>query len=409
MLRVTGVSSFGAAQGLASTQDPPGERARPAGIGFTERSTRPATAALHVPPSTWPRAGLVRPASRALYTDDGPRIVPRAVHEPRVQGPELVSQMLRELQPRARGPSITARLVAEPTPPGDGIVGSLRNLQLAPPPSALVFAPCRTDAPKPKRADRGGDSEHLGGGYDLATTSRSGDAAQPVFNDEELVQALLARSQSVDGAGDGASLVEGCILLCTASGIFGTACSREQAQQIVPHLAVRSLERYSQLYREGTFGQHAYIVLRGTVQLRSFDGGEETTASAGAWVGEEAFWCCSERKGAIGGNGMPAHPAPLPRLCTATAGEAGATLLAISAAVSARHLSPQGCPPPCDHCFRPSLASASSDPALLSPSPRTTCVYRPRRACRYGCGWASTGASPRDCSPSILACSSRRS
>ncbi|KAJ1621184.1 hypothetical protein T492DRAFT_363480 [Pavlovales sp. CCMP2436] len=134
-------------------------------------------------------------------------------------------------------------------------------------------------------------------------------------------------------------IVEGCVHVCMEAGLFGAVCSREQALQIVPHLAVRSLERYSRLYREGSAGDHMYLVLRGSLVLKSFDAGADVVITVGGCVGEEAMWlpslcgpklCPNPDPGDKGGDKVDKFE-PLPRLCTATAGELGATLLAISA------------------------------------------------------------------------------
>jgi hypothetical protein len=59
-------------------------------------------------------------------------------------------------------------------------------------------------------------------------------------------------------------LVEGCLHLCTEAGLFGAACSREQALAIVPAFSVRSVERYVRVYREGSLGACRLLVLRGS-------------------------------------------------------------------------------------------------------------------------------------------------
>lgn len=178
-----------------------------------------------------------------------------------------------------------------------------------------------------------------------------------------------AGSADADAAEPLDPLVEGCIFLCMEAGLFGTPCDRSQALQIVPHLAIRSLERYSRLYREGTVGKHMYIVLRGQVHLKSFDGGPDVVVGVGACVGEEALWCPIERKGVVGPSGAPATFEQLPRLCTATTGEAGATLLAISAEVRAR-------------------AAGLLESAQLPPCMRLPCARPKSGRARWGrCRW----------------------
>ncbi|KAG8464177.1 hypothetical protein KFE25_003240 [Diacronema lutheri] len=142
----------------------------------------------------------------------------------------------------------------------------------------------------------------------------------------------LCDSATDDEGADGGldALVEGCVELCLAPGLLGPLCTRALAHTaIVPLLAIRTVERYADIYREGTVGAHMFVLLQGRVTLRSFDGGEDVYLSEGASIGEEAMWCVDEHTG--GSAKDAASLEPLPRLCTARAAETGATLLAISA------------------------------------------------------------------------------
>jgi hypothetical protein len=175
-----------------------------------------------------------------------------------------------------------------------------------------------------------------------------------------------ATPRAADESVESHPLAEGCAHLCMEAGLFGAACSREQALAIVPAFSVRSVERYVRVYREGSVGSCMLIVLRGSVVLKSFDGGLDLVVEVGGCIGEEALWLPARvpesmtiggtRKAADGG----ATFKPLPRLCNATAGELGAVLLAIPAAVRAAPTggrrpapllpSPCCCRLPCVHC-----------------------------------------------------------
>lgn len=223
-------------------------------------------------------------------------------------------------------------------------------------------------------------------------------------------------------------VVEGCVHLCVESGLFGGHCTREQARRVVPGLCIRKVERYSTLYRDGSVGVCMYVVLHGSVSLKSFDGGTVVNAGLGACLGEEAFWCMIDQSatdlhsGAVSAVRTKFHP--LLRLTDATAGPSGATLLAIPREVRMHGTRAHTANAPITHrpcigvrmraaCARarvlvrlaaaarwhgcallcPSAYILSSSP---TPAPRcdTALRTRVRRPCRSLCCGACTGESP---------------